>query len=294
MKKRILFTIAAIIILFTGCKKDDESLPVPSDLANVTLIPRVGGITVKWDYPEDSAKTFLVQVRFQKNGRTVTSNASIYSDSVYVDGLINKLDYTFDVQPFNRLMQGGKLIISPTGKPIRRSIVTIYEPENKTVVPLTADMIATYTQESSEGPKENLVDGDINTYWHSAWSGNTAPLPHYIQITFSEPTKIGGIRYYFRQNNNAENERPNKWDLQTSEDGSVWTTVWVSRANLPVSPTNAEQILPFDKNYISKYFRVRILANQGMKTYTHLGEFAVFSMGERVTDLEQEAEVNYK
>jgi F5/8 type C domain. len=295
MFKKLLYMGVAATILISSCKKDGNELPAPSVLSNVTIIPRMGAITVKWDYPKDSTTIQYVQVRYNRNGRTVTSISSIYADSVVVSGLINKLDYTFEVQPFNADRVGGKILTTLKGKPIRRPVQVVYDPENKTPISLTADMLDTYTQETTEGPKENLIDGDINTYWHTAWSDNVEPLPHWIQITFKEVTSLGGIRYYFRQNGDV-NGRPNQWDLQTSDDGTTWTIVWTSKEKLPTSPVNKEQILPFDKNYKSMYFRVRIISTGAGKDadYTHLGEFAVYSIGERSTDLEAEAEKNYK
>jgi hypothetical protein len=295
MLKKLLYAGAAAFMLLCTCQNEDKNLPVPSDLTNVRVYPRVGGITVKWDYPEDSTKTLLVQVRYVKNGRTITSNASLFSDSVAITGLINKLDYTFEVQPFNANMVGGKTIISPVTKPIKRPTVVTYDSDKKTPVVLKADMLDTYTQDP-EGPKENLIDGNISTFWHTAWDESVsvvAPLPHWVQINFQEPAKIGGIRYFFRQNGD-ESSRPNKWDLQTSTDGVSWVTVWKSKDNLPTAPQNKEQILPFDKNYQSKFFRIRIVGTQAMDVYTHLSELAVYFMAERFTDLEAEAEAKYK
>src|SRR5690625_5585989 len=80
-------------------------------------------------------------------------------------------------------------------------------------------MIETYTQESSEGPKANLVDGSTSTYWHSAWSSGVAPLPHWIQINFDQSEEIGGFNYTFRQPSGI-NDRPNHFDVRSEEHTS--------------------------------------------------------------------------
>lgn len=294
MLKTIIYTGAIAMLLLGSCKNEEESLPIPSELSNVRVYPRVGAITVKWDYPQDSAKTQLVQVRYQKNGRTITTNVSLFADSAVISGLINKLEYTFEVQPFNADMVGGKTAASPTAKPLRRPVTTTYDPESKTAVPLTNDLISTFTQESSEGPKENLIDGNRATYWHSAWSSNTSPLPHWIQLSFPSVQALGGIRYFVRQSGGNDKDSPSKWDLQTSNDGVTWTTVWTSRDDIPTTPRTTEQIITFGKNFSSKYFRVRIIKTPSMNSYTALGEFAVYSIAERTTDLEEVAEKGYK
>lgn len=147
------------------------------------------------------------------------------------------------------------------------------------VIPLTADMIETFTQESSEGPKESLVDGDTSTYWHSSWSSGVEPLPHWIQINFDNPVEIGGFNYTFRQPSGI-NDRPNHFDFQTSEDGVVWNTVWESSPGLPVEPVDERQTLVFDQNYSVRFFRVRILDTYANSNWTHLSTIEVFTVKE--------------
>ena len=38
-------------------------------------------------------------------------------------------------------------------------------------IPLSADQLSTNAQEESEGPIENLTDGDLGNYFHSDWHG---------------------------------------------------------------------------------------------------------------------------
>lgn len=49
-------------------------------------------------------------------------------------------------------------------------------------IALTADMLSTNAQEPSEGSLANLLDGNISTYFHSAWSVEV-PDEHYVQVT---------------------------------------------------------------------------------------------------------------
>lgn len=149
----------------------------------------------------------------------------------------------------------------------------------KTFHKLTADMIETFTQEVEEGPKEGLVDDNYSTYWHSAWSDNVAPLPHYIQINFDAPTAIGGFQYWHRSPS-GKGGRPNSFDVQTSDDGTTWATVWESEKNLPtdIMPPK-ENNLSLLKNYTAKHFRIRILSTPNNTTFTYLSEIKVYHDG---------------
>jgi hypothetical protein len=148
----------------------------------------------------------------------------------------------------------------------------------KTFHALTPDMIDTYTQEESEGPKEALVDNNFDTYWHSAWSDGVAPLPHHIQITFAEAKNIGGFQFWTRSTGTRGND-PVQFDVQTSADGVDYTTVWTSDV-LETATRPDVNTVSLDKNYSAKYFRIRIIETRtpGL-THTTMSEFKVFDDG---------------
>ena len=288
MKKITYLILCSFVVLVMGrCKKDN--LPTPNSVTTITTAARVGGAVVKWKLPSDTNMRYI-QVRYLKNGRVINTNASTYTDTCLITGLLNKLDYTFEVQSFNRNDVGGDILSAGPVKPIRRTIDTTY---TYAEIPLTATMLTTYTQETTEGPKTNLVDGNIATYWHSAWSGTTAPLPHWIQISFANEVLFGGFQYWMRQGG-AASDRPTQWDVQTSTDGTIYTTVWTSLPNLVVDPSTAMFQQLVTRPFKTKFVKVRILTNQGGKTYTNLGEFKALGATTVTIDREIEAETNYK
>lgn len=286
--KNIAYIIlcSLMVVLLGNCQKDQ--IPAPNPVSKITTYPRVGGAMVKWALPADT-NMYYIQVRYLKNGRVIKTNASTFSDTCLITGLLNKFDYTFEVQAFNKKGVGGAILSAGPVKPIRRTIDTTY---TYAEIPLNNSMIQTFTQETSEGPKSNLVDGNIATYWHSAWSTGVAPLPHWIQITFDNTVLFGGFQYWMRQGG-AATDRPTQWDVQTSPNGIVWTTAWTSLPNLAVDPSTAmfQQLLT--KPFLSKYVKVRIMTNQGGKTYTNLGEFKALGATTVTVDREKEAEINY-
>jgi len=149
----------------------------------------------------------------------------------------------------------------------------------KTYYSLTADMIKVFTQSASEGPKENVVDGDLNTYWHSDYAGGAAPLPHYIEITFDEAKNIGGFEFATRDKW-ARGNNPAQFDVQTSSDGTTYTTVWTSERLDNVLLNPELNSVSLDKNYSSKYFRVRIIDTKTPgQSSTCMAELKVFEDG---------------
>lgn len=65
--------------------------------------------------------------------------------------------------------------------------------------------ITTNAQETSEGPIENLTDGDFATYFHTTWDGcpnNPVGGEHYIEIEFPEPLSCFSFGFHARYNPN--------------------------------------------------------------------------------------------
>lgn len=67
-------------------------------------------------------------------------------------------------------------------------------------IPITAAMLSTNAQEPSEGPIANLLDGNVETFFHSLWS-STINEKHYIQVTLPETYSKVWIRYCNRHDN---------------------------------------------------------------------------------------------
>ena len=109
-------------------------------------------------------------------------------------------------------------------------------------IPITAAMLSTNAQEPSEGPIANLLDGNVETFFHSLWS-STINEKHYIQVTLPETYSKVWIRYCNRHNNannsllyfylytgtsndNLESYKMYGWDTDGLKYGKAeWSTV---------------------------------------------------------------------
>lgn len=54
----------------------------------------------------------------------------------------------------------------------------------------------TNTEDTSKGIAENIIDGDIATYWCSAYGADTKPMPHQIIIDLGNICEVSGVRLY--------------------------------------------------------------------------------------------------
>ena len=66
--------------------------------------------------------------------------------------------------------------------------------------PLTASMLSSNAVEPSEGSLANLLDNNVNTYFHSAWSVAVSGS-HYVQVNLPENVKKFGFSYTNRSSN---------------------------------------------------------------------------------------------
>ena len=289
MKKLIIYLLIATLAM--SCSKEKDIAPIPSNISTLSTKPIVGGALLKWTLPKDSNFTY-VEIKYQSGGITKVVNVSKYTDSVQISGLLNRNEYTFELQTVHHHKEsktyGTESLKSTSVRPIKRPIVTQF---NK--IDIRDNMTETFTQETTEGPKSNLVDNNIATYWHTAWSAGVATLPHWIKVNYNEPTKVDRIGYFWRQGRNSPAGRPEIIGVETSEDGTTWKWEWTSEV-LDVANTNSptlEKTFDLPTQLQSKFYRVMFIQVNGTTNYVNLGEFRMYV--KVVTDLELEAEKNY-
>lgn len=76
---------------------------------------------------------------------------------------------------------------------------------------------------SAEGPVTNVLDGDLGTIWHTAYSTGNAPYPHWVQFDLGTTASIDGFGYQNRQS--GPNGRIKDYRIEVSTDGTSWTQV---------------------------------------------------------------------
>jgi hypothetical protein len=279
---KTVFFIYPIIILglaafIFGCSKEDGKLPevTTSEVFDITNNSAKASGTVTSD---GGSKIVALGLVWSTSENPTVSDFYSSVGQYTIDGI--------DLREFTSVMSNLEkntfyyvraYAANEVGVAYGQTVTFETDESGMIIHPLTADMILCWTQETSEGPKENLVDGNPATYWHSAWSSGVQPLPHYIQITFPEAKPMGGFTYTHR-NPSGVAGRPTQFDLQTSNDLENWTTVWTSEPGLPVTPVDEAVTLLFGQNFSSRYFRIRILTNSGNTTFTYLSTITVFEM----------------
>jgi lysophospholipase L1-like esterase len=117
----------------------------------------------------------------------------------------------------------------------------------------------------------NAIDGDVNTFWHSAWYLHSGALPHDFRVNLGAMYDIDGIRYLPRQDGNV-NGRVGDYDVYVSVDGVSWGAPVASGTFANDSTEKQVLFAPRQGQFVR--FVARSEAN-GSNTSTAMAEFGV-------------------
>lgn len=103
-------------------------------------------------------------------------------------------------------------------------------------------------------PASNALDGNASTFWHTKWTGVSAP--HWYKITMGTTEKVDGL--YYLPRSGGGNGTVTEYSIEVSTDGENFTEV--KKGTLPL---NAEgKLISFDE-VEAKYIRFNIIAGKG-------------------------------
>ena len=196
----------------------EKFIPVPPEnVLNPTTTPGAGFITVGWTLPENVNYTKL----------TIS-----YFDQVFKENIVKTIDnnkltqfkientfkaageYTFVIRTYGPTGMETEIPVTVKGT---SDAMPDYFP-----VKLTAAMLSSNAQEPNEGPIRNLLDGNINTFFHTAWSFNISEL-HYFQIKLDKAMQNFDYNFYTRNSGPAQAIKRMK--IEVSSNGTTWTEV---------------------------------------------------------------------
>lgn len=96
---------------------------------------------------------------------------------------------------------------------------------------------------SDGGGMHMLLDGNLESYWHSQWNGGNAPLPHWVIIDMGSAKDIVKIETYRRSGNTDTKDI--EYYIGTSSDPAATSWVKIGEGQYPNS---AQDLLTIDIN----------------------------------------------
>ncbi|BDS06973.1 hypothetical protein NT6N_20130 [Oceaniferula spumae] len=123
---------------------------------------------------------------------------------------------------------------------------------------------------------KNAIDGNPKTYWHTSWEKGHPVHPHTLTIELAKLTEIKGFTYLPRQDRRVPDSMIEAYEIQTSKDGTSWTTVMKGEfGNLLNDPT--QRITFFPKPINTKYIRLKSLRGAQNKPYAGAAEIELLA-----------------
>ena len=180
---------------------------------------------------------------------------------------VNKQKAQPYTQPFN-LREGGTITAWYKSQPKQ---TTNSQFERIESVPV--EVIYTSSEEISDGSAaKNLVDGKINTIWHTMYSVTQAKYPHWVDFDCGEEKTIKGFTYLPRQD--GPNGDIKKYSISLSSDGKTWSQP-VCEGEFQNS--KKEQKVMFSQPQRARYLRFTALSSQNGADYASGAEFTVLA-----------------
>lgn len=121
------------------------------------------------------------------------------------------------------------------------------------------------------GKANAVLDGDLNTIWHTSYSPTQPPYPHWLNIDMKAPYYVGKIEMAPRQNNP---NGPTKFYVEGSKDGKTWTKMLEETTFDPAKTSfqSFELTSPGEVQYLKVTF------TQGKATWSFLSEMRVYEI----------------
>lgn len=288
--KKLIFYLCLCVGLCISCS-EDNSIDYTFQVVNLKAEAREGAIKLDWELPQDSN---LLYVRIDyyniRQKKDYVVNKSVFADSLVVDGLLARDGaYTFRLTAVNANGQESALSaeVSCTCLPIQ-PVITTSQKE------VDADMVhyETNAQEPSEGPLDDLFDGNNDTFFHTPWSTEPVGWPQWVEIEVSQP--VNGVTFYTINRGNGSG-RPGYVEILASNDRETWTKLYEFSGTDDIPETNQgryDSPLIYDLETHYKYFRYNATEGNGGNSYWNMAEMAwtFYEVTQTVYDPENETD----
>ncbi len=140
-------------------------------------------------------------------------------------------------------------------------------------IPLTSAMLSTNAQEPTEGAIANLLDNNLATFFHSAWSVSIAET-HHIKVSLNAEKR----RFVFTYNNRQHtNGKAKVIKILGSENGTNWFEITTINSGLPTDNGGEYTSAVIESPQPFKSLRFDVEQTQGGTKYFCMSEFAIFA-----------------
>lgn len=126
---------------------------------------------------------------------------------------------------------------------------------------------------SDGGGRGAILDGDFNTYWHSAYEDGHAPLPHWLVVDMKTPKKISRVELHRR----SANKDTQTVELYISDQPDANVNSWVSIGNVEFGDaSNISLTIPESVDTMKGCYLKILMPDSNREPFTNIVEIDVF------------------
>ena len=135
--------------------------------------------------------------------------------------------------------------------------IEMNESFNKNKIDKTGWKVIGYSSQETVGEGTNglasqIIDGNVDTYWHSQWTGGGSKYPHYLTVDMQEEFNIGGMEITM---SDRSDRYIKSFNLLVSRDNRVWRNVYSDND----APNQKTFNFMFKEPQPARYFKLQIL-----------------------------------
>ena len=117
---------------------------------------------------------------------------------------------------------------------------------------------------------ERVLDNNPKTFWHSQYSPEPVPYPHFLTVQLAEKKRIAGLALLNR-GDGCDNGFIRRYSVSVSDDGTTWREIAKGR----LKSTQTEQQILFGQPVEARHIRLTGYSECGGRNYATLAEFNV-------------------
>lgn len=217
---------------FTVTVKQAGFVPVPPvNVINANTTPGAGNITLQWETPEnvDYNKVEITYYdKVTKENKEIVINDYKTTSAIIDDTYQCAGEYSFTIKTYG-----------PTGMETDSPVIVTGasgEASEMERVALTVDMLsANATHVGDGGGLPALIDGKVDTYYHTKWNTPVTTEAHYVQIKLNKPLKDLRFEYDARKSGINNGGDVKTATIYGSTNGEYFETMGNEEFNLPTT-----------------------------------------------------------